>query len=242
MLGSALFSLDEVDEAEVSEEQLRKEYYPFLGPQPLSSLQRLVNPYIHSQALVEGEVGEGTRVWAWAHVMEGAKVGKNCNIGEHVFVEAGAIIGDNCIIKNGVQIWENIIIEDNVFIASGVVFTNEKYTRSGYRREHLTTYVKKGATIGAGAVILPGLEIGEYATIGAGSVVTVSVISNALVYGNPATQRGWVCSCGVKLIKDHYDFYNCQECPKRYMAHDGGLFLVSIHEEAQYGLSEPLAN
>lgn len=174
-------------------------------------------------ALVEGEVGEGTRVWAWAHVMEGAKVGKNCNIGEHVFIEKGASIGDNCIIKNGVCVWENIIIEDDVFIASGVVFTNEKYTRSGYRREHLTTHVKKGATLGAGSVILPGLEIGGYATIGAGSIVTKSVISQALVYGNPTTQQGWVCECGIKLIKDYYGFYNCSQCSARYMLAGGNL-------------------
>ena len=186
--------------------------------------------HIHPLAVVESVIGKGTRVWAWAHIMKGASVGKDCNIGEHVFIEKGAEVGDNCIIKNGVCIWENIIIENGVFVASGVVFTNEKYTRSGYRREHLVTRVKKGATIGAGSVILPGLEIGEYATVGAGSVVTESVIPHALAYGNPAAQHGWVCVCGVKLIKDAYAIYNCPQCSVQFMVEGGCL----------HGLSEPL--
>ena len=207
---------------------MEKEYYP---RQRLIDEPRSYGPIsivsVHPLAVVESVIGDKTRVWAWAHIMEGAEVGKNCNIGEHVFIEKGAAVGDNCILKNGVCVWENIILENNVFIASGVVFTNEKYTRSGYRREHLVTRIRKGATIGAGSVILPGLEIGEYATIGAGSVVTKSVRPYALVYGNPTEQHGWVCKCGVVLLindlekpykaKGEYaSFYICPECQKQY--------------------------
>lgn len=179
---------------------------------------------IHSTAIVEGEVGDGTRVWGWSHIMEGAKVGTNCNIGEHCFIESGAVVGDNCIIKNGVCIWDKVVLDDGVFVASGTVFTNEKYTRSGYKREWENTYLRKGVTIGAGAIVLCGITIGEYATVGAGTFVLSNVKSQALVYGNPAHQHGWVCICGLKLSSKE-GLFHC-ECGLRYILENVSMRLL----------------
>jgi len=167
-------------------------------------------PYFHPQALVESmHIGDDTRIWAFTHVMTGAIIGSNCNIGEHSFIESGAVIGDHVTIKNGNMIWEGITLEEGVFIGPGVIFTNDLFPRSPrmlFARERYRsnewlaeTLVKQGATIGAGAVILPGKVIHEYAMVGAGSVVTRDVPPHALVVGNPSRPTGWVCKCGRKL-------------------------------------------
>lgn len=163
---------------------------------------------VHQTALCESEsIGGGTRIWAFAHVMKGARIGRDCNLGDHVFVEDGAVIGDRVTIKNGVAIWRGVTLEDDVFVGPLAVFTNDRHPRSPRavhaqeRYAHVEnwlepTHLKRGATIGAGAIILCGITIGQYATVGAGAVVTRDVPDHALMLGNPARQRGWVCVCG----------------------------------------------
>lgn len=135
------------------------------------------------------EIGEGTTVWQFCVILKGARIGNNCNINCHVFIENDVVIGDNVTIKPGVQLWDGMTIEDNVFIGPNVTFTNDLKPRSKqYPQSFLKTIVKKGASIGANATILPGITIGENAMIGAGSVVLKNVPANTLWVGNPAKQ------------------------------------------------------
>lgn len=144
--------------------------------------------FIHKKAICESKnVGNGTRIWAFSHILKNAKIGRDCNICEHVFIENSVVIGDRVTIKNGVQIWDEISIEDDVFIGPNVTFTNDRYPRSKQHPErYLQTIVRKRASIGANSTILPGVIIGEGAMVGAGSVVTSDVPSFTLVFGNPA--------------------------------------------------------
>jgi acetyltransferase-like isoleucine patch superfamily enzyme len=144
--------------------------------------------FVHSHALCETtDVGQGTRIWAFAHVLPKAKIGKECNICDHVFIENDVTIGDRVTIKCGVQIWDGICLEDDVFVGPNATFTNDKHPRSKvYPSEWPKTLVKKGASIGANATILPGLTIGENAMVGAGAVVTRDVPAGSTVIGNPA--------------------------------------------------------
>lgn len=146
------------------------------------------NVFVHPQALCESSnVGEGTRIWAFAHILPGARIGKNCNICDGVFVENDVVIGDNVTIKCGVQVWDGITVEDNVFIGPNATLTNDMYPKSRNADwKLLRTVLRTGCSIGANATILPGIEIGESAMIGAGAVVTKSVPSFAVVVGNPA--------------------------------------------------------
>lgn len=164
----------------------------------------------HPQSIVESEtIGARTRVWAFAHVMKGARIGADCNIGEHVFVESGAVVGDRVTLKNGVQIWEGITLENDVFIGPNATLTNDRFPRSprsaaAGERYHdkrwlENTLIREGVSIGANATILCGIEIGEYATVGAGAVVTRSVPPYSLVLGSPAKVAGLVCYCGKPL-------------------------------------------
>ena len=150
--------------------------------------------YVHPQALCEsGAVGESTRVWAFAHILPGAVIGKDCNICDHVFIENDVIIGDRVTIKCGVQIWDGLRIADEVFVGPNVTFSNDKYPQSKrYQTEVLQTHIGRGASIGGGATILPGLRIGARALVGAGSVVTHDVPARAVVSGNPARIVGYV--------------------------------------------------
>src|SRR5262249_20351090 len=152
-------------------------------------------------------VGEGTRIWAFAHVMHRAVVGRQCNIGEGVFVEGGAVLGDRVTVKNQCLIWDGVHLGDDVFVGPGVGFTNDLRPRSArmpevadrYRStEHwlLPTHVERGVSLGARAVILPGIRIGQYAMVGAAALVTRDVLSHQLVLGQPARPAGWVCVCG----------------------------------------------
>jgi UDP-2-acetamido-3-amino-2,3-dideoxy-glucuronate N-acetyltransferase len=159
--------------------------------------------FVHPLALAESaSIGAGTRVWAFAHVMAGAQVGSHCNLGEHVFVETGARIGDRVTVKNGVSVWAGVDVEDDAFLGPNCVFTNDPNPRAYIKKrpqDLVPTRVRKGATIGAGAVIVCGHEIGDYAFVGAGSVVIRDVPGFALVVGNPARQIGWMCLCAQKL-------------------------------------------
>jgi UDP-2-acetamido-3-amino-2,3-dideoxy-glucuronate N-acetyltransferase len=164
------------------------------GPEPL---------FIHPHALCESDfVGAGTRIWAFAHIMAGATVGRNCNICGHAFIESGVIVGDGVTIKNGVVVFDRVVLEDDVFVGPNATFTNDLRPRAFIKKPQAdlsSTTVQRGVTIGAGAVLVCGITIGEYAFVAAGSVVTHDVPAHALVAGNPATERGWVCSCGVRL-------------------------------------------
>lgn len=158
--------------------------------------------FVHQRAFVESKkVGRGSRIWAFSHIMEGAEIGRDCNVGEHCFIESGAVIGNNVVVKNGVSVWEKIRVEDNVFLGPNMVFTNDLFPRSGVRdrSRFLPVVVKKGASIGANSTIVCGITIGEYAFIGAGSVVTKDVPPFSIVYGNPARFKGHICACAGKL-------------------------------------------
>lgn len=151
-------------------------------------------PFTHPNALCESsQVGEGTRVWAFAHVLPGARIGRDCNICDHVFVENDVIVGDRVTLKCGVQLWDGIRLEDDVFVGPNATFTNDIFPRSRqYPDAFGQTIVRKGASIGANATILPGITIGSRAMVGAGAVVTRSVPPNAVVVGNPAKIVGYV--------------------------------------------------
>lgn len=179
--------------------------------------------FVHPTALVETQdVGEGTKVWALAHVMKGAKIGAECNIGDHCFVESGAVVGSYVTIKNGNMVFEGVTLEDGVFVGPHVFFTNDLYPRSSryalvnMRSEKsewlVTTLVQRGASLGSGSIILAGHTIGEFAMVGAGAVVTSDVPAYALVVGNPAHVHGWVCRCGLPLSFAADDTARCGKC------------------------------
>ncbi len=158
----------------------------------------------HPLALVESEeIGPGTRVWAWAHVMEGARVGAECNIGEHCFIERGVVLGDRVTVKNGVAVWEGVTTEDDVFLGPNAVLTNDIRPRSKVLQEKVArTLLRQGASVGANATILCGITVGRHALIGAGAVVTRDVPDHGLVVGNPGRLRGYVCVCTRRLEFD----------------------------------------
>ena len=161
--------------------------------------------FVHGAALCESDdVGAGTRVWAFAHVMKGARVGRDCNVGGGAFIEAGAVVGDRVTIKNHVLLWDKVVIEDDVFLGPNAVFTNDFVPRSAPEfknpaEKFLTTVVRRGASIGANATVVCGVEVGEGALVGAGTVVIADVPARAVVVGNPARQIGWICDCGTRL-------------------------------------------
>jgi len=177
--------------------------------------------FIHPTAEVskEASIGDGTKIWHHAQVREGAKIGKNCILGKCVYVDKNVEIGNNVKLENRVSVFQGVKIEDDVFVGPHVTFTNDLYPRAFNQDWEITpTLVKKGASIGAGSVIVCGVTIGRYAMIGAGSVVTKDVPDHALVYGNPARIHGFVCVCGRKLKykkeKDGMVVMVCEHCGK----------------------------
>jgi acetyltransferase-like isoleucine patch superfamily enzyme len=179
--------------------------------------------YVDSTAIVDDGVylGNGTKIWHFAHIMQDAKIGKDCVVADYVYVGKGVKIGDNVKLENRVTVYEGVIIEDKVFVGPHVTFTNDAYPRSFSKDWKIQpTLVSKGSSIGARTVIVCGATIGEYALIGAGSVITDNIPAHALVYGNPARIRGFVCRCTRKLEtveeKKKYTFMVCPVCKEKY--------------------------
>lgn len=192
--------------------------------------------FVHETSLVEEpcEIGEGTKIWHFCHVMPQVTIGKNCVIGQNVFIGNSVKIGNNVKIQNNVSVYEKVTLEDDVFCGPSCVFTNVVNPRSHVSRKHefKPTQVKQGATIGANATIVCGNTIGRYAFVGAGAVVTRDIPDYALVYGNPAQIQGWVCKCGAKL-KEKGQNARCPDCGKRYKLE--GEQCVASHEEEASG-------
>ena len=183
--------------------------------------------FVHESSYVDdgAEIGAGTKIWHFSHVMARTQIGERCNIGQNVLVASDVKIGSNVKIQNNVSLYTGVIIEDDVFLGPSMVFTNVMNPRSHVNRkdEYQETQVKRGASIGANATIVCGNTVGKYAFIGAGSVVTRDVPDYALMHGNPARVRGWMCQCGIKL-----SFANlagegkatCQSCGTTYSKQD----------------------
>ena len=174
----------------------------------------------HETAIIDQgcDIGEGTKIWHFSHIMSNCIIGKGCNIGQNVVVSPGVILGNNVKVQNNVSIYTGVICEDDVFLGPSMVFTNIVNPRSAVNRknEYLETAVKKGATIGANATIICGNTIGEFAFIGAGSVVTREVKPYALVVGNPSKQIGWVSEYGHRLEFNDNGFATCKESNQKY--------------------------
>ena len=176
--------------------------------------------YAHETAVIdEGcEIGEGSKIWHFSHVMPNCKIGLKCNIGQNVVISPEVILGNNVKVQNNVSIYSGVICEDDVFLGPSMVFTNVTNPRSGVNRrgQYSKTTVKKGASIGANATIVCGHDIGEYAFIGAGAVVTKDVPAYALLVGNPARQIGWMSEYGHRLEFDSEGFAICPESKSKY--------------------------
>ncbi len=176
--------------------------------------------FAHETVVVDksSQIGKGTKVWCFSHIMESSKIGENCNIGQNVVISPHVIIGNNCKIQNNVSVYTGVVCEDDVFLGPSMVFTNVINPRAFIckKSEFKSTVVRKGATIGANATIICGCEIGAYSMIGAGAVVTRDVLPYALVVGNPAKQVGWVSEYGEKLCFDENGVAVCGVSGERY--------------------------
>jgi UDP-2-acetamido-3-amino-2,3-dideoxy-glucuronate N-acetyltransferase len=182
--------------------------------------------WAHPTALVDApaEVGAGTKIWHFCHVMSGARIGAGCSLGQNVFVGSRAVIGSGCKIQNNVSVYDAVQLEDDVFVGPSAVFTNVINPRAFIVRkdEYRSTIVRRGASIGANATIVCGREIGPYAFVAAGAVVTRDVPAHALVKGVPARQDGWVCRCGV-VLDESPEAVTCSGCGARYLRRAGGI-------------------
>ena len=182
--------------------------------------------FVHESSFVDepSEIGEGTKIWHFCHVMKGSIIGRNCNLGQNVVVSPGVRVGDGCKIQNNVSLYTGVVLEDSVFCGPSMVFTNVVNPRSEVVRkdEYKQTLVRRGASLGANATIVCGVTIGQYAFVGAGAVVTRDVAAFALVVGNPARQSGWMCRCGIKLPVEG-ERTRCGSCGAMYRMHGGVL-------------------
>jgi UDP-2-acetamido-3-amino-2,3-dideoxy-glucuronate N-acetyltransferase len=174
----------------------------------------------HESAVVDPDcvIGEGTKIWHFSHIMTGCKIGLNCNLGQNVVVSQGVVLGNNVKIQNNVSLYSGVTCDDDVFLGPSCVFTNVTNPRSAINRrgQYAKTRVGKGATIGANATIVCGHDIGNFAFIGAGAVVTKNVMNYALVVGNPAKHIGWMSEFGHRLIFDNNGIAVCKESGQRY--------------------------
>lgn len=186
--------------------------------------------FSHESAIIhpDASIGEGTKIWHFSHIMENCKIGKGCNIGQNVVVSPDVELGDNVKVQNNVSIYSGVICEDDVFLGPSMVFTNVINPRSHVvrRGQYAKTIVRKGASIGANATIVCGHEIGEYAFIGAGAVVTKEVLPYALVLGNPARQVGWMSKFGHKLVFNAEGMASCPESGEHYQLNENKLIII----------------
>lgn len=177
--------------------------------------------YAHETAVIDPgcQIGKGTKIWHFSHVMGGSVIGENCNIGQNVFIASGVVLGNNVKIQNNVSVYEGVICEDDVFLGPSMVFTNILNPRSAVVRkgQYVRTLVQKGATIGANATIVCGVTLGRYCFVGAGAVVTKDVKPYALVVGNPARQIGWMSEYGHRLYFDENNIAICPESGEKYI-------------------------
>ncbi len=181
----------------------------------------------HSTAVVDDgvEIGDDTRIWHFCHVQTGARIGRDCVLGQNVYVGPDAVLGDGVHVQNNVSVYARVMVEDHVFLGPSMVFTNVRTPRANVerKREFEITRVCRGASIGANATVVCGTTVGEYATIGAGAVVTADVIPHALMVGVPARQLGWVCRCGERLHIQDPGEAACTRCGERYrLGEDAG--------------------
>lgn len=180
--------------------------------------------FVHPSSFVDegAEIGSGTKIWHFCHIMPRVRIGRSCNIGQNVFIASEVLIGTNAKIQNNVSIYTGVVIEDDVFLGPSMVFTNVINPRSHVSRkdEYQTTRVKRGASIGANATIICGVTLGRYCFVGAGALVSKDVPDYALVHGNPARIRGWMCQCGIKLplnADERNDQAVCASCGTSYL-------------------------
>lgn len=196
-----------------------------------STFTFMLNPLIHPTAVIDAgaQIGEGTRIWHFCHVMPKAVIGSDCNIGQNVFVDNNASVGNGVKIQNNVSVYNGVVLEDGVFVGPSAVFTNVINPRSFIERktEYKKILVKKGATIGANATIVCGISIGEYALIGAGAVVTKDVPAYGLMMGNPARQKGWISEQGYTLQFDENDKAVCPGDAATYQLKDNMVHKIS---------------
>ena len=190
-----------------------------------------MNSYFsHETAIIDANssIGEGTKIWHFSHIMANCKIGNGCNIGQNVVISPEVELGNNVKVQNNVSIYTGVICEDDVFLGPSMVFTNVINPRSHVNRrgQYAKTIVRKGASIGANATIVCGHEIGEFAFIGAGAVVTKEVLPYALVVGNPARQIGWMSKFGHKLIFDENGLSNCPESGEKYQLNENKLSII----------------
>ena len=185
--------------------------------------------FVHESSYVDEpcQIGEGTKIWHFSHVMKDSVIGPGCNIGQNVVVSPGVRMGRGCKIQNNVSLYTGVVLEDFVFCGPSMVFTNVVNPRSEVARkdEYKTTLVRRGASIGANATVVCGITIGEYAFVGAGAVVTRDVPDFALVMGNPARRSGWMCRCGIEL-RTNGRTLACETCATRYDLHGDVLRLA----------------
>ncbi len=177
--------------------------------------------WVHETAFIcpEAQIGQGTKIWNHCQILSGCQIGRNCTIGHNVFIANTVKIGNNVKIQSNTDVWQGVELQDYVFVGPSVVFTNDLNPRAEFpktKEQYLRTLVKIGATLGANSTIVCGHEIGSYAFIGAGSVITENIPDYAIVVGNPARIIGWVCRCGEKL---HFEDDNaeCVKCQRKYM-------------------------
>ncbi len=177
--------------------------------------------YAHPSAYIDEDctIGAGTKIWHFSHIMSHCRLGKNCNIGQNVVISSDVVLGENVKVQNNVSIYTGVTCDDDVFLGPSMVFTNVINARSAVNRksEYLKTHVGKGASIGANATIVCGHDIGAYAFIGAGAVVTKEVLAYALVVGNPARQIGWMSEYGHRLHFDETGLATCPESGEQYL-------------------------
>ena len=187
---------------------------------------------LHPTAVVDGPctIGKGTKIWHFSHIMKDCTIGENCNLGQNVVVSPGVVLGNNVKVQNNVSIYTGVTCDDDVFLGPSMVFTNVINPRSAVLRrdQYQPTHVGRGASIGANATIVCGNDIGEYALIGAGAVVTKSVPAYALLVGNPASQIGWVSAYGHRLHFDVDGVGVCKESGERYRLNDGSGGLLVL--------------